>query len=580
MEFFDSIRQIQTNWQPYKKWDAEQEDKEFQRQALYKRVPSSKEDLEKASQYGRTLIDSINIMDQYSINKAEDVELATDAGLEFVGMGVGIAGLALGAIALKSAKLNKIIDKLSNKFISKFTPAAAKTMKMSLILNAVPVLLALIVMPYFMIKAKFYQKEASRVARYQAREQELKDPKHFVIYSDEQIKEAKEITKTMPDVEEKKKSKINPISNWNESIKSIKSILSSHKYYENWKQKHLSAQEQKNEMLQSMNTSPEQLKNAKRDQDNLSRIIKKIETYSQNYLNNTEMATNIVAGSSLVTGYLGGKIVSLGVGLLQKLKIIPQTSVFANRAQKYSAWIGTLGMVMFAGPYIIQIQKEAAKMGRFKAKQELLNDPHNFITYSDEQLDAVKDLKAPEKAKKSPIGKFNDSLKFFFQAIKDYQEYEKYKKTTGKEEQKLDKALLKIKVSEKQLQDAKSLQKNAFMSFEKMDEMAQRYTDDMEAATDIGKSFFEPLVSVVPSVILAINMYKESVKLEAKKETKNVGITMFLEGLKKSWLPFVISGLLGITYEVLSNELKKKSGRIGVMEAMQDLQDSRYFVQD
>ena len=576
MEFFNSIQQIKTNWQPYKKWEAEQKDKEFQRQELLKRVPVSKADLEKASQYGRTVIDSINIMDQYSINKAEDVELAADTGLEFVGICGGIIGGVLGVIALKSSKLNKLITKFTNKL----PPIPAEIMKMQLILNAPVVLLSLIAMPYFMVKAKFYQKEASRVARYQAREQELKDPKHFVIYGDEQIKEAKEIAKIMPDIEEKKKSKINPISNWRESIKSIKSILSSHTDYQNWKQEHLYVQKQKAEVLKSMTATPEQLKNAKKDQDNLQRIIKKIETYSQNYLNNTEMATNIVAGSSLVTGYLGGKLVSLSVSLLQKFKIISQASTFANKTQKYSAGIGSLAMVGLAGTYVVKVQKEAARIGRFKAKQELLKDPHNFITYSDEQLDTVKDLKSPPKAKRSPVDKLNDSIKFFFQVVKDYKEYEKYKKTTGKEEQKLDKALLKINVSEKQLQDAKSLQKNAFMSFEKMDEMAQRYTDDMEAATDIGKTFFVTLVSVVPGVILAINMYKESVKLQAKKETKNVGTTIILEGLKKSWIPFVISGLLEITYEVLSNELKKKSGRIGVMEAMQDLQDPKLFVKN
>lgn len=574
MEFFNSIQQIKTNWQPYKKWEAEQEDKEFQRQELYKRVPTSKEDLEKASQYGRTLIDSINIMDQYSINKAEDVELAADAGLEFIGMGVALAGLALGAIALKSSKLNKITNELSNKIRKKYHSFPAQEMVIkSFILEAGLVLLSLITMPYFMVKAKFYQKEASRVARYQAREDELKDPKYFVIYSDEQIKEAKEIAKTMPDIVEKKKSKINPISNWSESIKSIKSILSSHKYYENWKQEHLSAQKQKFEMLKSMNISPEQLKNAKKDQDNLQRIIKKIETYSQNYLNNTEMATNVIAGSSLVTGYLGGKLVSLSVSLLQKLKIISQTSAFANNARKYSGAIGSLGMVMLAGPYVIKIQKEAAKIGRFKAKQELLKDPHNFITYSNEQLDSVKDLKAPPKIKKNPISKSYDSLKFFFQAIKDYKEYEKYQKTTGKDEQKLDKALLKMDVSEKQLQDGKSLQKNAFMSFEKMDEMAQRYTDDMEAATDIGKQYIGQFTGIISGIYLIKNTLKQ---LEQAEKTHSDFAVMKV--IKKTWIPFALTGLIEIITEIQSNELKKRAGRIGVMEAIQDLENPKLFV--
>ena len=43
MEFFDSIRQVKSNWEPYKKWEEQQKDKDFQRQELSKKAPASKE---------------------------------------------------------------------------------------------------------------------------------------------------------------------------------------------------------------------------------------------------------------------------------------------------------------------------------------------------------------------------------------------------------------------------------------------------------------------------------------------------------------------------------------------------------
>lgn len=563
MEFFDSIRQVKVNWQPYKQWEAKQGDKEFQRKELQKKVPTSKEDLQKASQYGRTLIDSINVMDQYSINKAEDVELVTDGGLQLLGLGVGIIGWIGSELILKTRKAAAFLGKmpeLKAEFAKRMLPAAGV---------ALP---SLLVLPYFMVKSKAYQKEASRVARYQAREEELKDAKHFVVYNEDQIKEAEEIAKTLPEIPDKKKGGINPLTNWNESIKSIKTILSSHKDYENWKQEHVLAQKQKLEALESVSVSPEQIQDAKKDQDNLLRIIRKIETYSQNYLNNTEMATNIVTGSSLVTGYLGGKIVSLGLSALQKIKVLslkPQNLEIINGS---SVLVGPLAMLAIAGTYMVKIQKEAARIGRYKAKQELLKDPNNFITYNDEQLDSVKKLKTPDE-NKGFITKIKDSFKFPIQMIKDLKEYEKYKKTTEKEEAKLDKALMQINVSDEQMKEAVSLQKNAFMAFEKLDEKAQRYTDDTEAATNIAKKYIEQIAGIGLGIFIAKNSFDYIEQVQKTKSEFSIN-----KMLKKSWIPMLITGAIEILTEWQANKIKKQAGRIGVMEAIQDLEDPKLFV--
>ncbi|MDD3437322.1 MAG: hypothetical protein PHC64_09255 [Candidatus Gastranaerophilales bacterium] len=582
MEFFNSIQQIRANWQPYKKWEAEQDDKEFRRQELHKRFPASEEELQKASQYGRTLIDSINVMDQYSINKAEDVEMASEVGLEFVSMVVGAVGLALGGIAYKNSKLNKFIDKLlvntlpsilaDDKFITNM-------FKFELFWAAASILLSIITMPYFMLKAKSYEKEASRIARYQAREEELKDPENFVVYDAKQINEAKEIAKTLPEPpKKKKKSTINPITNYNESINSIKSLLEGHKNYLKWKEENQRAEKAKTDSFETTETTPEQLENAKRDQDNLTRIIRKIEIYSQNYLANSEMAINIVASEALLGGAISGGIVSGLIMLLQKLKVIPKEAILANSLKRLLAPIGSFVGVMATVSYIIKFKKETAKIGRFKAKQELLNDPNNFITYSDKQQESVKDLKVPSKAKKGFWAKSKDDIKFFLQLKKDYEEYEKYQKTGAKEEQKLQQALKKVEVSNEQMQEAKALQKNAFMAFEKIDEMTQRYVDDTEAATDIVvQQWFYPIVNLIASIFLMKNTQKM-----IKSSSGNEGLVESLGkmiNLQNFW-PFFLAGFIQLPAEIESIRIKKEAGRIGTMKAMQDLEDPRHFVQN
>lgn len=563
MEFFESIKQVQTNWQPYKKWETEQNDKEFQRQNLQKRIPIPKEELEQASEYGRTIIDSINTMDQYSINKAEDVEMASKLALGGIEAGLGILGLGLIAIGMKLPRVQKYLKNLNGKQIS-----ANEYVKLAMIPTAISMLLPLSIIPIFTVKFASYEKEASRIARYQAREKELKDPKNFVIYDKEQIAEAKKIAQTLPNPvdKDKKKNSLNMFSDYGSSMKTIKTLKADHQNYLDWKKEHLKAEKKKTESLNEANISPEQLKNAKKDQDNLLRIIRKIELSSQNYLNNVEMACNIALVVALAGGAAIGSIISKAVKSLANKKNIQTLSKNSEEFRKALPIIGGLGVVIATASYFVKAKKEAAKIGRFKAKQDLLKDPYNFVTYSDEQLASVKDLKAPKKEQKGIYNKFKDNIKFFFQLKKDYKEYKHYQKIEAKEEQKLKEALKRIKVSDEQLNSGKSLQKNAFMAFEKIDEMTQRYVDDTEAATDIGKQY---ITSGLNLAGMAGTMYLLAKPVKNIKNKNNFMIKM---------LPAIASLLASISIELKSTQIKKEAGKIGTMNAMKDLDDPRLFV--
>lgn len=555
-QFVDSIRQIKKNWEPYKKWETEQNDKDFQRERLYKKVPASKEELEYAKQYGRTIVDAINTMDQYSVDKAEDIELASQNVLGFVNLGAIVGGSALGVMASKMDYFKKLFAKNPN---SKILPFAVAWGPM--------LLLPMIIMPFAMIKSKTYEKEASRIARFQSREDELKDPKKFVIYTDEQLAEAKNIAKTLPEIPDKKKKGLNPLTGYSDSIKTIKQLRNDYERYSQWKTEHIAAENERKSNLDKLTATPEEIKTAKKDQDNLTRAVRKVELYSQNYLTNVELAINSTLGLDIVAGGIVGGITSGILALLQKIKAVKPDSKFVNKIKHTAPIIAPFVLLIATSFYSIKAKKEAAKIGRFKAKQELLNDPHNFINYDDEQMQSVKDLKAPKEKEKGFVSKTKDDIKSILQFIKDIKAYEKYQKTEAKEEQKLDKALMQVKVSDKQMQDAKSLQKNTFRTFEKMDEMTQRYSDDAEAATNIGKQTFSSLASL--GILGSMGLF----------------FTDKIKGIKNKYLattlaatPTVLLILAQLGMESKAVHIEKQAGRIGVMEAMEDLKDPRLFV--
>lgn len=556
MEFFNSIQQVKSNWEPYKQWEKEQKDKEFQRRELNKNVPASKEELDKASQYGRTLIDSINTMDQYSINKSEDVEMTTQLATGMIEMALMTLGLITGVGILKTKGMQNYIKKNPKNKMPEFL--------VSLLAPLAPLLVA---SPFLQVKFASYQKEASRIARYQAREKELSDPKNFVVYNDEQIAEAKEIAKTLPEPADKKKKSLDLFSNYGTAMNSIQELQKEHNNYLAWKKESLKKEEDRKNSLDTIQATPEQLQKAKADQDNLLRVIKKVEINSQNYLTKVETACDIATFTAIAIGTAGGGLATWILNALEKSKKI-KPSEMINNIKKYSPLAIPVVLLAATASYTTKIQKDAARIGRFKAKQELLNDPHNFITYNDDQLNSVKDLKAPPEPNKTGLEKIKDGIKFFFNLSKDYKEYENYQKHQGKEEIKLQQALKQVNVSDEQIKKAKEFQKNSFMAFEKVDEMTQRYVDDTEAATDIAKQYIGSGINIGGSILTVYLLFKTIKK--NPKNAKNIQWTIML--------PTILSILAQVPLEIKSMQIQQQAAKIGIMNAAKDLQDPRYFV--
>lgn len=556
MEFLESLNQVKSNWQPYKKWEAEQDDAEFQRQELKKRVPKSKEELEQAAQYGRTLIESINIMDQYATDKAQDVEMASQLALS-IGLNVLMgASWGIGFLIERMPKVKDYLAKLPESGIEKkLLLPTIKTM-------ALPILCV----PFLVAKFASYEKEAARTARYQAREKKLKDPQNFVIYSKEQIAKAKEIAKTLPNPIDKKKNGLNMFANYSDSAKSIKTILQDHKNYLKWKEEYLKAEINKKESLDHLEFTNKELDEAKNNQSNLLRTVRKIEVNSQNYQSDVEMTLNIILGFDAIFGAAIGLMASGIVHLLQKVKAISPDSKYAVSIKSAAPIITPILLTVLTTSYATKMQKDAARVGRFKAKQELLNDPYSFINYSEEQLSSVKNIKAPKESDKNILTKIKKSFSFFFQLKKDYNAYKKYQETSYKEEQKLNEALKQINTTDEQMKEARSLQKNAFTTFEKIDEMSQRYVADVEAATDMAKD----------SAVMGTNFLSQIASYCLLAKTTSA---QQLNKIIQSFYPMLMPLIVKAPIEIEATKIEKQAGKIGIMKAMQELEDPRLFIQ-
>ena len=114
MDFFNSLSQVAKNRSNFKKWEDNQRNENAQREELAKRRQHTPEELQKAKEYGNTIIDVIDVMDNHSENVAENVETAVDP-LSQLATIAGLFGFNWLAFKTKSKKdFQNILDFNSN----------------------------------------------------------------------------------------------------------------------------------------------------------------------------------------------------------------------------------------------------------------------------------------------------------------------------------------------------------------------------------------------------------------------------------------------------------------------------------
>ena len=507
-QFLNSINEVRKNYKNYDNWEQEQADERARKEYLATNLDIPKDKVELTTARAKTVICATEIMDKRSEDNCEDMEqlagfivLPATLGIQF---GVPVLAEKYSKYLIKKIEKNRdALEKLKNSDMSsakyrelqgkieildkKITKMPKKSSFYGQLLTIVATLLFSI---SFILWSTKQQKKASRIGRYQAKQDELQDVKNFVVYTPEQIKQAEETAAKLPDQKEK--------NEFLKFIAEIKAINHDKKAYKEWFK---NKDPNEIEKLKSLNFTPEQLKLGNRDKELIVDIVKEINIQAEEYSENIENAYDTLGNVSWLIA------APLGFGINKLLKLCKVNSKMIRAGVSFAVPILTSFGISINGT--LQ-QKKASRVGRYIARQDLLKNPARLLDYSDEDMEKAKHIKA-EKQKRGLFEKIGGSFTFLGKYLKDKKAYKKYKKEEQNKTEKMQKAFNQIEITDVQEKDAENLQKNVFRAFDEIDEMSQRYSEDVEAGTDIAKQLMSiswSLVSLAAAILPGLAIAK------------------------------------------------------------------------
>ncbi len=573
MSFFSTFSEIAKNQGNFRQWEQDKADQEAKREKYFAQNPISEQEKKQAEEFGRVIVDTVDFMDAQSENKSESVEMFSDmiTGLAAEAGSVGFAiSISMNQFKkMKSinevqkkidqllTKLNKddaakaIIDDLKeHKLIDNdcyrksvlggFSPSlildkekfsklkletrnhfskiitedvmkqAKKTKGFVNKFVLIPAAVALGIGTIGQIIGTILQVKASKIARYQARE-ELKDTKNFIEYTDEQKAQAQQISKNITVPKDKKSG-------------GLRDIISLMKHYGAYQ---ANSKEMDNvHFSQIKEIDP---KKAYDRQKTINKCVTKINNTAEEYSENMETSAGIILGSSVLGGAAIGKLTNYIIEQIEKFKNknakntskkilaeLPDIPKDAKLFKKISIVLGHIARtnpgtfggvlaVLITTPIATKLQKNASRAGRYQAKRDLEENPQSFIHVDEQKLNQID---AKGKAQKSG---FFDVIKFIPKSIKTIYEYDKYKKNILPKRKLMHEALKQTNISAEQMKKAESLKARLYKSFDVIDDHSQDYSEKMEAATEITKDLMNTatiFAGILPMAIIAKNPEK------------------------------------------------------------------------
>lgn len=477
-QFFNTIKDVKTNYKVYDEWEQAQADEKAQKQYLAKTIEIPQDKLEITKNKAKAVIRATEMLDKRSEDNAENMELATEM----------VAGFAMGTIPALLMFLASMSKKVS-----------AKTLGA---VNIANIGVALAGGIGFILWGNKKQKEASRIGRFQAKQNELKDVKNFVIYTPEQIAKAEEIAKQIPNKKERK--------NILKTFKDLRLIQKDKPAYQAWAANRNSDEI---EQYKSLKYTKEQLAQGNEDKEIIVDAVKDINISAEEYSENVE---NLYDTIGVFSGLIA---IPFGLAINKVLKLFKEIKPSTNKILSIAVPIATTFGILANGT---KAQKEASRIGRYKARKELLANPSALMNFTEEEKQQAQNIKAEPK-KRGLFQKIGENLSFMKTFSKDKSEYTKYKKTGYQEQEQIMEALSHTEVSDAQLKEGKHLQEKLFTAFDEIDEMSQRYSEDTEAATEIAKqagSTLWSLGTIMTPMLIGLAFVKG--KLPVDKIIKNV----------------------------------------------------------
>lgn len=493
-----TAKDVSKNWNIYDKYSENLHLRNKKKAKLINENPEYKLREEKVKGKAEAVINAVKIMDNSSENYAENIEMALN-GL------IGFAGLALELPLLIAGTKTKSKSKSLVYFMLALLPTF---------------LLATLLAP---LEAKM-QIRASRLGRNKAIKEQLNDVNNFVSYTPEQIKKATEIVEensennttkklenkyrpgfikfiqTEAKNQSKEKTNLDPNSNqsFKESLNQIKNFSKDYKEYKAEKENEIGINEEFQAKLDK-NYSSDEIQKANEDKELILHASRIINNKAEDYSENVENAFNTL--NTLET------ILLYPVMLLVD-KIIGALSSKQNAAINKS--IGSLVTVTFMMTLLMagtSAQKNASRVGRYKAQQDLKKDISPIVYFDDKELDSAGEVKNDYK-KVGSFKKIFNNLKFLKTYFKDLKEFNNYKKTDAKKEKQIFEELKKLEKTPEQIKEAENLQKKTFFAFKEIDEMSQSYSENMEVVTNLAGSLLSIPFSLGPTLLIYLGAYQ------------------------------------------------------------------------
>lgn len=519
----------------YPDWKFRHDLAEAKRAEYLKRNPNdfNPDDLQRS----HALLRAIDIMDEASQKKAENMEVITE---QVVGMGLELAltvGAGLGFVV-------SLLKPVKN-FFAKFAQNGKKSAMLASLVSMTGGMLisTAAAFPLYAWAAKA-EVSASRRGRFEAMRTDLANPKTFAVLTPDQ---EQEVQKALAQAPKKKKKIPNPLKSLKENIHSLKEMAFDSDEYK-YQKLMFDYKLQEDANLIGSELTEKETEDAKHDQQILTKLVEKIDIASQDYAENAELATSALTTCMFGFGALFSMLYEKAAS---KMKWKPN----------FLPHILSLAAVAGSGIFAASIQKEASRVGRFKIKQELMKNPESLYYVSDEKAEKITDVE-PKPYKKTGM------IKFLINAWKNDREYKKWKKTEGEKEKILVKTLEQLEMSDEQIKDAKRLQHNTFKTFNAVDENSQKYSESIEA---LGQALQTPLAVVFTTIGAAFGL-----KYLTKSMKSNVPAEQ-AKGFIKYTMSVLLSSLPLIGVNAYITREQKNASRVADMLAINELSDYRQF---